>query len=462
MRPTSARFASAPVALILLTVPLGGADRPPQSPDAFFAALNAGVSEPALHATLQALVGFGTRHTLSDTVSDTRGIGAARRWAERRLQTLGAACGGCLEVITPTRTVSGPRIPTPTPVTDVVAVQRGTGDPDRVVLITAHLDSRVSDVMNATSDAPGADDDGSGVAAVLEAARLLSRHRFPATIVYGVLSGEEQGSYGAKILVDEAKARGWRIEADLNNDIIGNVHGQGGETAADRVRVFSEATKANETPEAARNRHHTGGELDSPSRELSRFMAELAGRAVPGLGVEMVYRADRYGRGGDQDSFSEGGSPAVRITEAAENYDRQHQDVRVAGGVRYGDVLDAVDLAYLAKVVRLNVATLAALASAPAPPDRVEITGAVSANTRLSWSPSAGAAAYRVAWRDTTDPQWRQTRDAGDKEAITLKGVNIDDHLFGVSAVSAAGFASPYEFPGPSGAFFPTPTKAAP
>ncbi len=411
------------------------------------------VSAEQLRYTLQSLVGFGTRHTLSTTTSNTRGIGAARRWVQGRFDAIGQACGGCLETITPSDTVTGKRIPDPTVVSDVVAIQRGTTDPDRVVLITGHIDSRVTDVMNATSDAPGANDDGSGVAAVIEAARLLSRHKFPATIVYGVLSAEEQGSYGAKILTDYARAHGWRIEADLNNDIVGNIHGQAGETIADRVRVFSEGTKAGETPEAAAIRHHTGGELDSPSRNVARFIAELAPRYLSGFQAQLVYRTDRYGRGGDQDRFVEAGYPAVRFTEATENYTRQHQDLRTEGGVRYGDVIDGVNFPYLAQVSRLNIVALAALASAPAPPNDVKIAGAVTADTILTWSSTPGAESYRVWWRPTTAPQWEQSRDAGAATTLTLRGVNIDDNIFGVSSVSAEGYSSPVEFPGPSGAF---------
>ena len=416
--------------------------------------LSGQVSPQALHATIARLVGFGTRHTLSDMTSPTRGLGAAERWTRSRFEAISAACGGCLEIVTPSESFTGKRVPTPTEIGGVVAIQRGSGDPGRVVAITGHIDSRVTDVMNATSDAPGANDDASGVSAVLEAARLLSKHRFPATVVYGVLAGEEQGSYGAKALVDYAKGHGWRVEADLNNDIIGNIHGQGGETVADTVRVFSEGAKGDETPAEAASRHHTGGELDAPSRNLARFIATLTPLYVPGFRAQMIYRTDRYGRGGDQDRFLEARYPAVRLTEAAENYTRQHQDLRTEGGVRYGDVIEGVNFDYLAQVVRVNVVSLAALASAPAPPVDVKIAGAVSADTTLSWSPSTGAADYRVWWRDTTAPQWTHSRDAGAAASLTLKGVNIDDFTFGVSAVSADGFASPVEFPGPAGAFF--------
>ncbi len=415
------------------------------------------VREAQLRATISTLVGFGTRHTLSDTRSQTRGIGAARRWVQAQFQALATACSGCLEVATPSQTVTGDRVPTPTEIVDVLAVQRGSGDPGRVVVISGHLDSRVSDPMNATSDAPGANDDGSGVAAVMEAARVLSAHKFDATIVYAVLSGEEQNLYGGRLLAAYAKQQGWRVEAQLNNDIVGNSHGQSGVVDASHVRVFSEGTRATETPEEAARRRYNGGEVDSPSRNLARFIAPLADRYVPGLSVSMVYRTDRYSRGGDQVPMLEAGFPAVRLTEAAENYSRQHQDVRTEGGIAYGDVISGVDFAYLTKVARLNAVSLAALALAPAPPAGVKIEGAVSADTKVSWTASPDAAAYKVWWRSTIDPQWRFSRPADAQTSTTLKGVVIDDWFFGVSAVSADGYESPIEFPGPAGAFFSAP-----
>ncbi len=308
--------------------------------------------------------------------------------------------------------------------------------------------------MNAKSDAPGANDDGSGVAAVLESARVLSRYRFPATIVYAVLSGEEQNLYGGAILARYAKDQGWKVEADLNNDIVGNTHGQSGVVDDSHVRVFSEGTKATETPAQADRRRYNGGEVDSPSRNLARFIDGLADRYLRGLQVRMVYRTDRYSRGGDQVRMLEGGYPAVRLTEAAENYTRQHQDVRTEGGIAYGDVLSGVDVPYLAQVTRLNAVSLAALASAPAPPMEVKIAGAVSPDTTLSWTLSPGAAGYIVWRRDTTAPLWQESRSAGPATSLTLKGVVIDDWFFGVSAVSADGYESPVEFPGPAGAFF--------
>jgi hypothetical protein len=436
---------------LLLSGPVA-ADEPPPQPD--LAAFGAAVSPQTLKATITTLVAFGTRHTMSDTASPVRGIGAARRWVRSKFQSFSADCHGCLAIETPEQTVTGSRIPKPTVIQDVIAIQRGTSDPDRVVIISGHIDSRITDVMDFTHDAPGANDDGSGTAAVIEAARVLSHRSFPATIVYAVLSGEEQGLYGGKVLADYAKAKGWRVEAVLNNDIVGNTHGLDGRVEDTMVRVFSEGTRADETPALAATRRRMGGELDSPSRNLSRFMAGLAAQYMPGFSVRQIMRADRFGRGGDQGPMQDAGYPAVRVTEADENYTRQHQDVRVEGGVAYGDVIAGVDFPYLAKVTELNVITLAALATAPPPPTDLKITGAVTADTTLSWTPSPGAVSYRAWCRETTDPTWTHSESAGLTTKIVLKGVNIDDYSFGVSAVAADGAQSPVEFPGPVGEFF--------
>ena len=414
----------------------------------------AGVVDPKeLQATIAKLVGYGTRHTLSDTVSKTRGIGAARRWVHDRFAAIGRQCGGCLQIELPEQTVTGERVPKPAAIVDVLAIQRGTSDPDRVIVISGHIDSRVTDPMNATADAPGADDDGSGTAAVIEAARVLSLHKFPATLVYAVLSGEEQGLYGGKLLAQTAAAHHWQVEADLNNDIVGNTLGTNGVVDAKHVRVFSEGTRSIETPAEAERRRYNGGEVDSPSRNLARFVDGLANRYLDDFSVRMVYRTDRYSRGGDQVPMLAAGFPAIRFTEAIENYTREHQDVRSENGTPYGDVLDAVDFTYLAQVTRLNVVTMAALASAPPPPTGVKIEGAVSPDTTVSWMPAPGATSYRVWWRDTTAPRWSDSQPVANATTLTLKNITIDDWLFGVSSVSTDGFESPVEFPGPAGAF---------
>jgi Zn-dependent M28 family amino/carboxypeptidase len=427
------------------------------------------VEQPVLHeiasssdsaqvqATVQALVGFGTRHTMSDTTSNKRGIGAARRWVQARFEQIGRDCGGCLSIVTPSQTVTGTRVPKPTAIVDVVAIQRGSTDPERVVILTGHIDSRVNDVLNATADAPGADDDASGVAAVMEAARILSRHKFPATIVYGVLSGEEQGLYGGKVLADYAKAQGWRVEANLNNDIVGGTRGMNGVVDNTRLRLFSEGTRDTETAEAAKQRRFEGGEDDSASRNVARYAKQLAETYLPNWTVALVYRLDRFGRGGDHSAFNALGYPAVRFTENSENYRHQHQDVRTEGGVEFGDTIAYVDFPYLAKVAATNAIAAASMASAPPPPANVKIGGAVTADTKLSWSaaPGSPAAGYRVHWRDTTEPAWTHSRDAGSAESLTLVNVAIDDFAFGVSSVSADGFESPVVFPGAAGAFWP-------
>ena len=420
------------------------------------------VKADELHATLAKLVGFGTRHTLSDTKSNTRGIGAARRWVKTRFEEFSKQCNGCLQIDLPEQTVSGERIPQPAAIVDVLAIQRGTDDPDRVIVISGHLDSRVRDVMDATSDAPGADDDGSGSAAVIEAARVLSRHKFRATLVYAVLSGEEQGLYGGKLLAQYAREHHWQVEAALNNDIVGNTLGTNGVKDSTHVRVFSEGTRSTETPEEATRRRYNGGEVDSPSRNLARFISGLADSYLKDFSVRMVYRTDRYSRGGDQVPMLAAGYPAVRFTEAIENYTREHEDVRVENGVHYGDVLDAVDFVYLAQVARLNALTMAALATAPAPPGEVKIEGAVSMDTTVSWRAVPGAASYRVWWRDTTAPRWSENRTVSDATTLVLKDVNIDDWFFGVASVSADGYESPVEFPGPAGAFVPAASSPQP
>jgi len=432
------------------------------------AAENPGPDHPLLHgiagdikpgeleATITRLVSFGTRHTLSDTESTTRGIGAARRWVKSRFIEIGRRCGGCLRIETPVQTISGERIPSAASVMDILAIQRGTSDPDRIIVISGHIDSRVTDVMNATADAPGADDDGSGTAAVLEAARVLSRHKFAATLVYAVLSGEEQGLYGGKLLAQYAQDHKWQVEADLNNDIIGNITGENGVSDATHVRIFSEGTRSTETPKEAERRRYNGGEVDSASRNVARFISDIADTYLTNFSVRMVYRTDRFSRGGDQVPILAAGFPAVRFTEAIENYTHEHQDVRTAGGVEYGDLLKFVDFSYLAQVTRLNALTMAALAMAPAPPATVKIEGSVAHDTTVSWTKVAGSASYCVWWRDTTAPFWTNSRSAGgDATSLVLKDITIDDWFFGVSSVSADGYESPVEFPGVAGAFIP-------
>jgi Zn-dependent M28 family amino/carboxypeptidase len=443
--------------LVLAALAIAGsaqAETPAPSTDQpLLRVIAADVDPKALESTIRSLVSFGTRHTMSDAKSDKRGIGAARRWTKARFEAISKDCGGCLTIETPAETVTGKRVPTPTEVMDVLAIQKGTTDPDRVIIIAGHIDSRVTDVMDFTSDAPGANDDGSGTAAVIEAARVLSKHKFPATLVFAVLSGEEQGLLGGKVLANYAKAQGWKVEADLNNDIVGNSRGISGLIDNTHVRIFSEGTKAVETPEQANGRRYNGGEVDSPSRNLARFMDVLADRYLTNFDVKMVYRTDRFGRGGDQVPLLEAGYPAVRVTESVENYDHQHQTLRTENGKFYGDTIEGVDFTYLAQVTRLNTIAMATLASAPKPPSDVKIGGAVGADTKVSWAPTPGAAGHRVWWRSTTEPTWTASRWVPQGETVTLKDVVIDDYFFGVSSITANGWESPVVFPGPNGAF---------
>jgi len=421
--------------------------------------LAAAVSAERIEQDIRSLVGFGTRHTLSDTTSDTRGIGAARRWLEAEFRQISAECGGCLEVVVVGDVVAGERrIPEPTEIVNVLAIQRGEIDPDRVVIMSGDIDSRVSDALDGVSDSPGANDNASGLAGTIEAARVLSKHRFAGTIVYAGLSGEEQGLFGGEIVARYAIDKGWRVKAVLNNDMIGNIHGIDGVIDNTTARVFSEGTRYVETEEEARTRRFSGGEVDSPSRNLARYIDRMADEFVPNLDVMMVYRLDRFGRGGHHRPFNEVGMPGVRIMETHEHYHRQHQDLRVEEGVAYGDVIEGVDFDYARKLTALNVVSLAGLAAAPPFPANVLIEGAVQPSTTLRWDlpegPAAGnLAGYRVYWRLTTEPQWTRSRDVGLVNAYTLENIVIDNYLFGVASVSDEGVESPVVFPGPTGSF---------
>jgi hypothetical protein len=434
------------------------------------------VSEARLRATVERLVGFGTRHTLSARDHPTRGIGAALGWTQAEFERISRGCGGCLTIVRTPDTVTGRRIPNPTLVENVVAIQRGTSDPDRVVIITGHIDSRVTDVMNASADAPGANDDGSGTAAVIEAARVLSRHRFAGTIVYAALSGEEQGLVGGRILADYARAQGWRVEANLNNDIVGNSCSSDGVCDDAHVRVFSEGPRWQGREDLAARQRSLGGENDAPGRNLSRFIDTLADGLGIGLDVRQIWRNDRFGRGGDHTEFLNAGFPAVRFSVAIENYNWQHQDLRTENGTVYGDTIDHMDFRYLRRVTQLNVAALAALARAPMPPEPT-VQGAVSTDTTISWREVGWATGYVVRWRRTDAAHWEHSsRDPGARVRILhvgasivvpegqpsdehvvagLPGVRVDDWVFGVSSVAADGSESPVASAVPGGAFRP-------
>ncbi len=426
-----------PLALIALAQPTFAETRP-APPD------------PArLKATVEKLVSFGTRHTLSSPDDPVRGIGAARRWVAGELTRLADSCNGCITVANIARTFTGPRAPAGVEIVDVLGFQEGI-DKKRVIIIGAHIDSRVSDVMNATADAPGANDDGSGVALVLEAARILSKQKFRATIVYAIFSGEEQGLFGGQLLAETAKQKNWTVSAMLNNDIVGNTMGQNGIRAADHVRVFSEGIRGSEDLAQQIARRGNGGEDDGPSRALARLADEVARQIPGGLDVFVDRRPDRFGRGGDHEPFLKLGYPAVRFSVAAENWTQQHQDLRVENGIPYGDTVDKMDFPYLAKVTAINIAAIQRLAAAPAAPSAVTISGALSFDTTIKWQPVDGAARYRVHWRRSDAQEWQKSIDVPASANMTvLKNVLIDDYFFGVAAVAADGSESLTSFAGP-------------
>ena len=342
---------------------------------------------------------------------------------------------------------------------DMVAIQRGTERPNDVVIIQGHIDSRVTDIMNSTSDAPGANDDGSGTAVVMEAARILSKRKFPGTIVYATLSGEEQGLYGGKVLADYAKANGWNVVTVLNNDIVGNSCSSDNVCDLTHARILSEGPRSQGQSELAAATHSLGGENDAPSRNISRFLQSLADRLNIGLSVRQIWRTDRFGRGGDHIPFLALGYPAARISVAVENYNWQHQDVRTENNIRYGDTIDHVDFAYLSKMTKLNVAALAAIASAPPPPEP-KVAGAVSNDTTLTWAPVASASGYQVRWRRTDGNQWEMSRfvpanQCSDTCKAVLAHIRVDDWVFGVASVAPSGFESPVASAVPGGAFRP-------
>ncbi|QQV76053.1 M20/M25/M40 family metallo-hydrolase [Sphingomonas aliaeris] len=397
--------------------------------------------DPArLKASVAKLVSFGTRHTLSSPDDPVRGIGAARAWGGAEMARIADACGGCIVVSNIARTMVSPRTPDGANIVDVLGFQQGS-DPKRVVIVAAHIDSRASDVMDAKIDAPGANDNASGSALVLEAARLLSKQKFRATIVYALLSGEEQGLLGGQLLAETAKEKNWTVTAMLNNDIVGNSIGQGGVRDVAQVRVFSEGIRASEDLAAQIARRGNGGEDDGPSRALAKAIDGIAGTVPGGLDVFVDRRPDRFGRGGDHEPFLKLGFPAVRFTSSVENWDAQHQNLRTEKGVVFGDTIDRMDFAYLAKVTAINVATIRRLAAAPAAPDKVTISGDLSRDTKVAWAAIPGAVKYRVKWRKSDARDWTGGVDVAATETL-LKNVPVDDHLVGVAAVAADGSES--------------------
>ncbi|WP_133365301.1 M20/M25/M40 family metallo-hydrolase [Qipengyuania sediminis] len=410
------------------------------------------VSQARMKADVERMVAFGTRHTLSSQTDPERGIGAAVDWGANRFRAVGRDCRGCLTVVLPEKMVQGDRIPAPVRLRNAIAIQRGTERPNEVVIIQAHIDSRVSDPLDFTKDAPGANDDASGSALVLEAARILSRRKYPVTIVYALLSGEEQGLFGGRLLAEYAAAQGWQVKAVLNNDIVGNSCGSDGKCEPDVVRVFSEGPRFDLTQELRAAQRRNGGENDSPSRNLSRFVAGLDDAAFQ---VRPIWRTDRMGRGGDQIPFLESGYPAIRFSVGIENYNHQHQDLRTESGIEYGDTIDKMDFAYLARVTALNIRTADRLARAPMPPAPT-MKGAVSTDTVLEWLPVPGAASYAVWQRRTDEADWPASPVATSAATgVKLESVRGDDWIFGVSACTSDGVCSPVASAVPAGQFAP-------
>ncbi|MEZ4696748.1 MAG: M28 family peptidase [Rhodothermales bacterium] len=420
-----------------------GQELPPDQDSRLFEII-ASSSATRIENDIRTLAGFGTRSTLSDTVSTSRGIGAARRWAFDEFNRISEACGGCLDVRyvrTLVASEGNRRIPSDTWIVSVIAIQRGSTFPNRYVIMSGDIDSRNSDAMDGTGDAPGANDNASGLAGTLEAARLLTQYTFPSTIVYAGLSGEEQGLFGGQHLAALAKDEGWEITAVLNNDMIGNIEGVDGVIDNTTFRVFSEAIPAGATDADLRRMRVFGGEVDGPSRQIARYVHRLTNKYFTNLTAMMVYRLDRFGRGGHHRPFNDAGFAGVRIMETHENYVRQHQNIRSENGIAYGDVIEGVNFDYAAKLTAVNAITLASLAWAPAAPDTVRLGGAVQASAKLEWSAVAdrNLAGYRVYWRDTTAPQWQHSRFVGKETSFVFENLVVDNYLFGVASVGRDG-----------------------
>jgi len=405
------------------------------------------ISAERIQGTIDQLVQFGTRSTLSAqdpaSIAAGRGIGAAREWIKAEFERYAKDCGGCLDVKVDSFT-EGPvdRIPKPTQITNVYAVLKGS-DPEaakRIVLVTGHYDSRNSENDNIRDDAPGANDDASGTAVSLECARVLSKLKFPGTIIFLTVAGEEQGLNGSKHFAQMAKQQGWDIDAVLNNDIVGGNKGPGQDPSV--VRVFSEGVPASADDKQLRQIRNLGGESDSSSRELARYIAEMGAAYDSDVKPLLIFRLDRYLRGGDHYSFNQQGFAAVRFTEYREDFTRQHQTIRTENGIEYGDVPKHVDFGYVANVARLNAATLASLAWAPAPPPNVKlVTANLENDSTLKWEPSPGASSYEVVWRTTSAPQWEHAQDFGNITKTTLQ-ISKDNVIFAVRAVDNEGHHS--------------------
>lgn len=411
------------------------------------------VSADRIEADIRRLAGFGTRHTLSDTTSNTRGIGAARRWIKEEFEAISAKCNGCLEVYEQRTFVEGDtttRIDEDTWVVNEYVILRGTEHPNRYVIMSGDIDSRVSDPMNSTDDAPGANDNASGMAGTIEAARVLSQYEFGSSIIFAGLSGEEQGLYGGRFLAEKAVEEGWEIIGVLNNDMIGNIEGVDGVIDNRTFRIFSEPYSAQATERELQLKRFYGGENDGISRQLARYIYESTEAYMPEMKPMLIYRLDRFGRGGHHRPFNEAGFAGVRIMEAHEDYSEQHQDIRTENGIDYGDVIEEVNFDYAKKLTAVNAVALASLAKAPPAPQNVEIGGIVEPAATLRWEKpdSELVKGYKIYWRLTTEPLWTNSKYVGDVSEHTLEGIVIDNYLFGVSVVGQDGYESVVSYPG--------------
>ncbi len=408
------------------------------------------VSEERIKNDVATLVNFGTRHTLSDTISETKGIGAARRWIKSEFDKISSDCNNCLEVFFQNNFVkkgTNGRIVKDVNVVNVVAIQRGTKFPNRFIIMSGDIDSRISDPTNYTDVSPGANDNASGMAGTIEAARILSKYTFESSIIYVGLSGEEQGLFGGRGLAKYAKEKKWDIVGILNNDMIGNIKGVDGVIDNRTFRIFSEPTPPTETERQRRMRRFYGGEVDGISRQLARYVYKTTKTYMPEMNPKMIYRLDRFGRGGHHRPFNDEGFAGIRIMEMHENYTQQHQDIRMEKGIKYGDTFEHVNFPYAKKLTAVNAINLASVAWAPSSPKNVRIGGIVRPAAKLKWDAVEGAKGYKVYFRDTTSPTWDHFIYVEGKTEHELEGIVIDNFFFGVSSVGANGHESIVSFP---------------
>ena len=409
------------------------------------------ISEERIKDDIVTLANFGTRHTLSDTVSNERGIGAARRWIKKTFESISEDCNNCLEVFDQKNYFkkNNLRLIKDVWINNVVAIQRGSKYPNRYVLMSGDIDSRVSDPNDFVSDSPGANDNASGMAGTIEAARVLSKYKFDNSIVYVGLSGEEQGLYGGKGLAEYAKKNNWDIIGILNNDMIGNIEGVNGVIDNKSFRIFSEPVPANESDRQRYMRRFYGGEVDGNSRQLARFIYNSTKKYLPDLNPDLVYRLDRFGRGGHHRPFNDLGFAGVRIMESNENYNRQHQDIRTENNIDYGDVISGVNFEYAKKLTAVNAVNLALLGWSPPPPKNLKIGGIVEPSVKFKWdySDNQDIIGYKIYWRTTSAPNWEFSKVINKKNEYTLDGIIIDNFLFSVVSINSKGFESIYQFP---------------